>query len=151
MKNLVVVAAFSLISFTCFASSTCYVAKTSVPAGAPKAICLRALEVNSDTGSVVLNTDLEDTIVKNLQLISFVRHNEERAQFVASLPLMEYGDLVGCGEGATVSANISGQVDTTKAPAINVNALSVSVSYYYFKDSCHSSGEEQIIDYSLAK
>ncbi|MBC7464836.1 MAG: hypothetical protein H7256_02495 [Bdellovibrio sp.] len=151
MKNTFVVLALTFSSLISFASSTCYVAKTAVPEGAPKAICLRDLEVDSAGGSVTLNTDLEDTVKKALQISSFVRHNEERAKFVAILHLQDFNDNFGCGEAAQVSATIAGSLNTTRTPAVDPEALTISVSYDHKNDVCHSPAQETILEYVLSK
>lgn len=151
MKNTLGVAALMLSSFASFASSTCYVAKAAIPVGAPKAICLRELAIDSIGGSVILNTDLEDTVKKTLEMTSFVRHNEDRAKFVVVLPLQEYSDSIGCGEGAQVSATLTGQVNTLNDPAVDATALTVSVSYIHRNDVCHSNGLETVLEYVLSK
>lgn len=130
-------------------STTCYKATSVVPRGAPKAICLRDLEIGSNEGSVILNSDVEDTTKKSLQVTSFIRHNENRAKFEAVTQLEGFSDMPGCGEAAQIYVKLTGQVYAVETPAVAIESM--QVSYNHQHDVCHSPTSETIINYVLSK
>lgn len=162
MKITLAILALSFVSLTCNASyvegavpaseSTCFVPATAVPSSLPKAICLRSLDVGQTAGSVVLNTDLEDTAVKPVRTVSYARHNEDRLNFVAEFALaMELtGWNPACSEAEYADVVLSGEINQAVSPQ-NLSAVTVEVRYSHLNDVCHSPSDTQVFLYTLKK
>lgn len=144
MKFTFAMVALTLSALVSEASTVCYQTQDAISAYTPKSICVRAIDIAQNQGSVTINTDLEDTNTKAMNVTSFVRHNEEKAYFTATVELAggRSGWNPACSEADTNVAIIKGIVDTRNNPEIDLSSLSVSVDFYSVSDVCHPSVEE---------
>jgi len=152
MKTTLAVIALTFVSLSSQAASTCFFANSLVPQGAPKSICLRNVSIDQASASATINSDLTDTEVKSLDITSFVRHNENSAQFTAEAVIIDTTSdawASGCMEGKVVTVKISGQVNSLNEPSVDVKSLKVSADYSYTHDVCHSPDNTQTFDYTV--
>lgn len=131
-------------------ANTCFVATQTTPSGLSRTLCFENLNISETVGSVVLTTEKETSVAKELEITSFVRHNEERLNFEAKLTLIKAWE-VPCFVGDSAVATISGALDSRFSPEIDPTSLTVSVEYADSYDTCHLEPRTQTINYVLSK
>jgi hypothetical protein len=149
MKAIFTVAAISIVSVFAQAE-VCFKAQTLVPSYVPQTICVESLEVGDSSGSAVISTEKTAASHQSLQIMSYVRHNEEKAAFEAQAVLTKPWEA-NCLVGDEVNALISGVVDTRENPEINPASLSLTVTYARGYDTCHNPKYENSAIYAQVK
>ncbi len=145
MKAAFTIAALTFVSVFAQAS-VCFKAEKLVPSYVPQTICVDSLEIGDSAGSAFISTETFAGSHKALEIVSYVRHNEEKAAFQAQAVLTKPWE-VNCFVGDEVNVVISGVVDTRENPEINPASLSLKVNYAGGYDSCHNPEREESVDY----
>lgn len=82
----------------------------------------------------------------NFPIISTSRHNEENISFTAKKIIINKWES-GCGEGEIATITIKGQ--DNMITGVNIQNFQISVEYTLVNDTCHSSPQTRIFEYSL--